>query len=70
MEGPWEKPYHFYSGVNGNYFLAAYSLQAHPALSPGGKVTNNEVYISYTKNDAAFDTNVYTQPLIRITWAD
>lgn len=70
MEGPWEKPHHFYSGVNGNYFLSAYSLQAHPALSPGGRVTNNEIYISYTKNDVGFGTNVYTQPLIRITWAE
>lgn len=68
MEGPWEDPYHFYSGLNGNYFLAAYSLVVHPGLSPGGRVSNNEVYISYTKNDAAFNTNVYTQPLIRITW--
>lgn len=69
MEGPWEEPYHFYTGINGDYFLAAYSLVAHPALSPGGEVRNNEVYISYTKNDVGFGTNVYTQPLIKITWA-
>ena len=69
MEGPWEEPYHFYSGINGDYFLSAYSLVAHPALSPGGKVINNEVYISYTKNDVGFGTNIYTQPLIKITWS-
>ena len=68
IEGPWETPVHFYSGINGDYFLSAYTLQAHPGLSPGGVVNGPEVYISYTKNDAAFGTNVYTQPLIRITW--
>jgi hypothetical protein len=68
MEGPWEEPYHFYSGINGDYFLSAYSLLAHPALSPGGKVVSNEVYISYTKNDVGFGTNIYTQPLIKVTW--
>lgn len=33
-EGPWIEPFKFYSGVDGNYSLGAYTLQANPDLSP------------------------------------
>ncbi|KAI8624585.1 hypothetical protein F5Y19DRAFT_467688 [Xylariaceae sp. FL1651] len=67
ITGPWETATNFYSGQNGNYFLGAYSLQAHPGLNPSG-TTTNEIYISYTKNDVVSNTNVYTTPLIHIVW--
>lgn len=65
-EGPWAKPVHFYSGVNGNYSLGAYTLQANPALSASD---SNEIYLTYTKTDAVGDdVALYTTPLIRVEW--
>ncbi|KAJ5763706.1 hypothetical protein N7533_002387 [Penicillium manginii] len=65
-EGPWTEPVQFYSGVNGNYSLGAYTLQANPALS---LPDSNEVYLTYTKTDAVGDNvALYTTPLIRVEW--
>ncbi|KAI0871592.1 hypothetical protein GGS24DRAFT_470777 [Hypoxylon argillaceum] len=67
ITGPWESPVNFYSGQTGSYYLGAYSLQAHPGLNPDGTATN-EIYISYTKNDAFEGTSLYSTPLIHIQW--
>ncbi|KAI0202522.1 hypothetical protein F4808DRAFT_420401 [Astrocystis sublimbata] len=67
ITGPWESPAQFYSGESGSFYLGAYSLQAHPGLNPNG-TTTNEIYISYTKNDAVDDTSLYSTPLIHIQW--
>ncbi|KAI1753103.1 hypothetical protein F4782DRAFT_97888 [Xylaria castorea] len=67
ITGPWATPVKFHSGQSGSYFLGAYSLQAHPGLNPAGTSTN-EIYISYTKNDAFQNTQKYTTPLIHIVW--
>lgn len=65
-EGPWIEPFLFYSGVDGNYFLSAYSIQAHPGLSRKGV---NELYVTYTKNDLdAQGINVYSSPLVYVEW--
>ena len=65
--GPWILPQHFYSGVNGDYFLSAYSLQANPALISNSK--NNSIFLTYTKNDLnAQNINVYSTPLIYVEW--
>lgn len=65
-EGPWIEPVHFYSGVNGNFSLGAYSLQANPGLSPADQ---NEIYLTYTKTDAVGDNvALYTTPLILVQW--
>lgn len=64
-EGPWTTPTKFYSGVNGNYSLPAYSLQAHPSMVKAGQ---NEIYISYTKNDVYQDISYYHTPLIHVQW--
>lgn len=65
-EGPWTKPVQFYSGVNGNYSLGAYTLQANPALSSPDA---NEIYLTYTKTDAVGDNvALYTTPLIHVEW--
>jgi hypothetical protein len=65
-EGPWIQPIHFYSGVNGNFSLGAYSLQANPGLSPADQ---NEIYLTYTKTDAVGDNvALYTTPLILVQW--
>ncbi|KAI1428431.1 hypothetical protein F5Y12DRAFT_731726 [Xylaria sp. FL1777] len=62
ITGPWASPVNFYSGQIGSSALGAYTLQAHPGLNPDGTSTN-EIYISYTKNDA-----LYSTPLIHIKW--
>ncbi|KAJ8133407.1 hypothetical protein O1611_g210 [Lasiodiplodia mahajangana] len=67
ITGPWESPVNFYSGQSGSYFLGAYSLQAHPGLSSEGTAAN-EIYITYTKNDAFEGTSLYSTPLIHIQW--
>ena len=59
--GPWESVASFYQGENGSANLAAYSLQANPALSADGA---NEIYISYTKGD----TESYSTQMIQIEW--
>ncbi|CAI7569875.1 unnamed protein product [Penicillium pancosmium] len=65
-EGPWTEPIKFYSGVNGNYSLGAYTLQANPALS---LPDSNEIYLTYTKTDAVGDNvALYTTPLILVEW--
>jgi hypothetical protein len=65
-EGPWIQPIHFYSGVNGNFSLGAYSLQANPGLSPADQ---NEIYLTYTKTDVVGDNvALYTTPLILVQW--
>lgn len=65
-EGPWTEPVKFYSGVNGNYSLGAYTLQANPALS---LPDSNEIYLTYTKTDAVGDNvALYTTPLILVEW--
>lgn len=67
-EGPWIEPFKFYSGVNGNYSLGAYTLQANPDLSPAD---SNEIYLTYTKTDAVGDNvALYTTPLILVEWDD
>ncbi|KAJ5246049.1 hypothetical protein N7468_001032 [Penicillium chermesinum] len=65
-EGPWIQPIKFYSGVNGNYSLGAYSLQANPALSAS---SDNSIYLTYTKTDSVGDNvQLYTTPLILVEW--
>lgn len=65
--GPWITPQHFYTGVNGNYFLSAYSIQAHPGLAASSR--QNDLYVTYTKNDLDDEgINVYTSPLVYIQW--
>ena len=65
-EGPWAEPVNFYSGVNGNYSLGAYTLQANPALS---SAEDNVIYLTYTKTDAVGDNvALYTTPLIKVEW--
>ncbi|KAJ5820343.1 hypothetical protein N7474_005934 [Penicillium riverlandense] len=67
-EGPWIEPVHFYSGVNGNYSLSAYTLQANPVLSPADE---NIIYLTYTKTDSVGDNvALYTTPLILVEWED
>lgn len=66
-EGPWDSSVQFYTGVDGNYTLGAYSLQAHPGLLANS--SQNAIYLSYTKNDLdAANVNVYTTPLIYLEW--
>lgn len=65
-EGPWDTPTHFYSATNGNYFLGAYSLQAHPDLLSSS--SENAIYLTYTKNDYTNNANYYTTPLILVQW--
>lgn len=66
-EGPWIEPMHFYTGVAGDYFLSAYSIQAHPALV--GSPRNNSIFVTYTKNDLDSEgVNVYTTPLVYVQW--
>lgn len=66
-EGPWIEPTQFYTGVDGDYLLGAYSIQAHPALV--GSPQNNSVFITYTKNDLDNEgINVYTTPLVYVEW--
>ncbi|KAI0803407.1 hypothetical protein GGR55DRAFT_691782 [Xylaria sp. FL0064] len=67
ITGPWESSTNFYSGQTGSYYLGAYSLQAQPDLNPAG-TTTNEIYITYTKNDAFQNTALYSTPLIHIQW--
>lgn len=65
--GPWIPPIHFYTGINGDYFLGAYSIQANPALTTDP--SKNEIYITYTKNDLDRDgINVYSSPLVYVQW--
>ena len=65
--GPWIAPRHFYSGVNGDYFLGAYSIQANPALTNNPR--NNSVFLTYTKNDLDVEgVNVYSTPLVFVEW--
>ncbi|GAW25201.1 hypothetical protein SAMD00023353_0204090 [Rosellinia necatrix] len=67
ITGPWESSAHFYQGQTGSYPLGAYTLQAHPGLHPSG--TNvNEIYLTYTKNDAFAGTALYSMPLIHVQW--
>ena len=66
IEGPWEAPVFFYQGHDGTYGLSAYTLQAHPGLSASGFADSNAIFISYTKSDT--DAQIYSTPLVRITW--
>ncbi|KAI1323830.1 hypothetical protein F5Y16DRAFT_329474 [Xylariaceae sp. FL0255] len=69
ITGPWGTPTQFYSGVNGNYSLGAYSLQAHPDLLSSHSASTNEIYLTYTKNDVVGDNvSLYTTPLIHVVW--
>ncbi|KAJ5832660.1 hypothetical protein N7474_000971 [Penicillium riverlandense] len=64
-QGPWTEPVNFYSGVNGNYTLGAYTLQAHPSLTtPWG----NDIYLTYTKTDVVDGQAIYSHPLIHVQW--
>ncbi|KAF2758908.1 hypothetical protein EJ05DRAFT_429524, partial [Pseudovirgaria hyperparasitica] len=64
--GPWIEPIHLYTGINGNYFLASYSIQAHPGLTSD---LTNAIYITYTKNDLDKDgNNLYSTPLVLFEW--
>ncbi|EIW79522.1 hypothetical protein CONPUDRAFT_137859 [Coniophora puteana RWD-64-598 SS2] len=49
-EGPWAQPIKFYSGVNGNATLPAYTIQAHTSLG-GFENGANDVYLTYTHCD-------------------
>lgn len=65
--GPWITPQHFFTGINGNYSLDAYSIQAHPGLAAASP--ENDLYVTYTKNDLDHEgVNVYTTPLIYVQW--
>lgn len=68
ITGPWAEPVFFYQGQDGSYSLGAYTLQAHPGMSADnqGKLSKNEIYITYTKSDT--DQQLYSTPLIHIKW--
>lgn len=65
-EGPWVKPYLLYQGQNGDAFVGAYTLQAHPSLLPSNNAAENGIYLSYTKPMAS---GPYTTPLIYVQFA-
>jgi hypothetical protein len=65
--GPWIEPFKFHSGVNGNYSLSAYSIQANPALITDQNA--NEIFVSYTKVDVNSRGHaIYTTPLTLVEW--
>lgn len=67
-EGPWIEPYLLHTFPSGNYTLGAYSFQAHPALV--SDLSSNEMYVSYTKNNALGDNfAVYETPLYKVEFA-
>ena len=66
IEGPWAEPKFFYQGHDGSYSLGAYTLQAHPGLSASGVADSNAIFITYTKSDT--NAQIYSTPLVRITW--
>lgn len=67
--GPWIKPFKFYSAVNGNHGLPAYSIQAHPRLL--ANENENGIYVTYTKCDVGANNEViYTSPLVYVEWED
>lgn len=59
-EGPWAQPYKILDLPSGTAPLPAYSLQAHPGLTTG---TGTDMYLTFTNV-----TDVYTTPLIHVTW--
>ncbi|KAF2863805.1 hypothetical protein K470DRAFT_82776 [Piedraia hortae CBS 480.64] len=63
-EGPWTEPSQFYQGEKGTARWGAYTMQAHPDMSPKG-----ETILSYTKADLVLGAAHYTHPLIRVKWA-
>lgn len=65
-EGPWVKPYLLWQGQNGDAFVGAYTLQAHPSLLPSNNAAENGIYLSYTKPMA---TGPYTTPLVYVQFA-
>ncbi|KAI5370422.1 hypothetical protein Slin14017_G013010 [Septoria linicola] len=48
-EGPWVEPYKFWEGANGNGFVGAYTLQAHPGLLPSTDASENAIYLTWTQ---------------------
>jgi hypothetical protein len=67
-EGPWIKPFIFWTAPNGNYNVGSYSIQANPALTERTPDAN-EVYVSYTKLDKDAKGNVVvTTPLVYVQW--
>lgn len=65
-QGPWTKPFHFYTGPRGNHPLGAYSVQAHPSLATNPH--KNDMYITYTRSDEPERPDIpgYTTPLIYV----
>lgn len=63
-EGPWATPTLLWSGPNGDGWVGAYSLQAHPALLPSLTATEKAIYLSYTQQWAPQTLDTYVTPLV------
>ncbi|KXT03640.1 hypothetical protein AC579_1586 [Pseudocercospora musae] len=63
-EGPWTDMSLLWKGQDGDGFVGAYSLQAHPALLPSNNAAENAIYLSYTQvwNPATYPA--FTMPLV------
>lgn len=48
-QGPWVEPYLLYKGQDGDGFVGAYSLQAHPGLLPSKNAAENAIYLTHTQ---------------------
>lgn len=62
-EGPWRAPVKIWSGPNGDGFVGAYSLQAHPALLPSLTASEKGIYVSYTQQWNPSTLATYVTPL-------
>lgn len=62
-QGPWATPYKIWSGTNGDGFVGAYSLQAHPAMLPSLTATERGIYVSWTQQWSEATLSTYVTPL-------
>lgn len=62
-QGPWAKPYKLWSGTNGDGFVGAYTLQAHPSLLPSLTATERGIYVSWTMQYDPKTLPTYVTPL-------
>lgn len=60
-EGPWVTPYLLWQGQNGDGFVGAYTLQAHPGLLPSTNAAENAIYLTYTQ---VWSSGPYITPLV------
>lgn len=64
-EGPWTKPYFLYQGRNGDGYLPAYSLQAHPDML---RWSDDGIYLSWTQFFKSTTYAAYVTPLVYISF--